>query len=194
MIGRIFSIEEFSIFDGPGIRTTVFFKGCPLRCNWCHSPESQNYQRESVRSLNGCIHCMKCFKVCPYNRTYCDGCGKCTDVCPNNLIRMSGIDYEVTELYKLLSKNFDVLNLNNGGITFSGGEPLMQGEFLYELITLLKNKTHLAIQTCGHTSPTTFKKVIDLIDLVLFDFKIMDRDMAIKYEGTDNELIFKNFN
>jgi pyruvate formate lyase activating enzyme len=192
MEGRIFSIEEFSVFDGPGIRTTVFLKGCPLKCNWCHSPEGQNYAKQSVKSPNGCIHCNNCYRICSYNREKCDGCGKCVNVCPLNLIRISGEDYTAMQLYSILEMNFKILNMNAGGITLSGGEPLMQGEFLSEIIDLLKGKVHIALQTCGYASSNLFNKIISKVDLVLFDMKIMNKEKALEYEGVDNQVILDN--
>ncbi len=189
---RVFSIEEFSLYDGPGIRTTVFLKGCPLNCNWCHSPEGKEYKNFSMRSPNGCLHCNRCVDICPSNRENCNACGKCIDVCPLNLIRMCSIDYEVAELTNILLKNIDILNLNEGGITFSGGEPLFQFKPLKELILNLRDKTHLTLQTCGYANKKNFKEIISLVDLVLFDMKIMDKEKAQIYEGIDNTLIFEN--
>lgn len=192
MKARVFSIEEFSVYDGPGIRTTVFFKGCPLRCNWCHSPEGQEYRNISLRSPNGCLSCNRCVNVCPTQRKNCIGCGKCVEACPRNLIRMSSIDYEIDDLACELSKNINILNLNNGGITLSGGEPLMQDKALYELIQRLKGKTHLALQTSGYASKEVFKKVVDELDLVLFDMKIMDPVKAQEFEKIDVQVILDN--
>ena len=118
--GSVKKIETFGLVDGPGIRTSVFFKGCPLSCNWCHSPEGREYKNISLRSPNGCLNCNKCIDVCDFKRENCIGCSKCVDVCPRNLIRMSSIDYDVNDLVNLLMKNVNILNLNNGGITFSG--------------------------------------------------------------------------
>ena len=192
MKARIFSIEEFSIYDGPGIRTTVFFKGCPLNCNWCHSPEGKEFKNIALRSPNGCLECNRCVDICDYKRMNCVGCEKCVDICPRNLIRMSSIDYEVNDLANLLSKNINILNFNGGGLTFSGGEPLSQYGPLKELVTLLKGKTHLTLQTCGFAKEEHFKDIIDSMDLVLFDMKIMDKEKALKYEGVDNTLILNN--
>lgn len=191
MTGRVFSIEEFSVYDGPGIRTTVFFKGCPLKCNWCHSPEGQSFNKEILKSPNGCLECKCCEKVCE-NYPNCILCEKCINACPRNLIRVSGIDYQVKELADLLRKNFKILNMNNGGITFSGGEPLSQGKFLLELIKEIKGETSLAIQTSGYGDSKLFKEIIDNLDLVLFDMKIMDKDLALKHQGINNQLIFDN--
>ena len=192
MKGCIFSIEEFALYDGPGIRTAVFFKGCPLSCSWCHNPEGKGSKPVAIRNLNGCIHCNRCFQVCPHNREYCDACGKCLNVCPKNLIRMSGTYYEAADLAKILLKNVDILNMNGGGITFSGGEPLLQIDFLLELLSLLKGKTHLAIETSGFVDTGKFTKLLSYLDLVMFDMKVMDKEMAKYHEGINNELILNN--
>ena len=157
---RVFSIEEFSVYDGPGIRTTVFLKGCPLNCNWCHSPEGKRFGNVSLRSPNGCLNCGRCIEICEYNRKKCIGCAKCVDVCPRDLIRMSAIDYEVSELVSKLLKNADILKINNGGITISGGEPLFQVDETLELVKCLKGKTHIALQTSGYGSSQKFKEII----------------------------------
>ena len=190
--GRIFSIEEFSVYDGPGIRTTVFFKGCPLRCSWCHSPEGLSNDIEIVRSPNGCLDCRKCYAVCPTNRENCILCLSCLKVCPQNLIRLSGRDYELAELVNILLKNKDILNNNNGGITISGGEPLNQSEFVLELARSLRGKVHVALQTSGFGSAEQFAKIIKEVDLVLFDMKIISPQLALKYEGINNHVILDN--
>lgn len=189
---RVFSIEEFSVYDGPGIRTTIFLKGCPLRCTWCHSPEGQEFKNISLRSPNGCLNCNHCVDICPTKRQNCIGCGKCIDVCPRNLIRMAAIDYEIDDLVSILEKNFNVLKMNNGGLTFSGGEPLFQPEALNRILDKLKGKIHLALQTSGYAKEEIFQEIVNKVDLVLFDMKIMDKDQAKIYEGIDNTLIFKN--
>lgn len=190
---RVFSIEEFSVYDGPGIRTTVFLKGCPLNCNWCHSPEGKRFNNVSLRSPNGCLHCNKCVDVCDFKRLKCVGCAKCIDVCPRDLIRMSAIDYDISDLVKKLLKNVDILNVNKGGITISGGEPLFQIDQTLELIRELKGKTHLVLQTSGYGDSSKFKEIVENLDLVLFDMKIMNQGLAEKFEEIDNSIIFKNF-
>ncbi len=192
MKGRIFSIEEFSLYDGPGIRTTVFFKGCPLSCNWCHSPEGQGYARQIVKSGNGCLHCGKCAAVCTHPGA-CVLCGECVKVCPRSLIRISGEDREAEQLYKKLSKNFALLERGGGGVTFSGGEPLMQAEFLLEMLRLCEGKTHRAIQTSGYCAETTFSEVLKNVDLVLYDLKLIDEDAAKRYTGKSSAPILRNF-
>ncbi|MDR0832411.1 MAG: glycyl-radical enzyme activating protein [Bacillales bacterium] len=192
MKGRIFAIEEFAVYDGPGIRTTLFLKGCPLNCNWCHNPEGKEYKKQSLRNLNGCLDCKACFKVCPFKRESCNACGNCLSVCPKNLIRMSGIDYEAQELATILLKNVDILKMNKGGITITGGEPLAQLDFLNELLDLLKGKVHLAIETSGYCQTNDFLKIINKLDLVIMDAKIIEKEKALKYLGVDNELIINN--
>lgn len=117
----VFSIEEFSVYDGPGIRTTVFFKGCPMRCNWCHNPEGLLPKIQAVKSPNGCLRCGACEEVCQ-NKDECIVCGKCISVCPRGLIRFSGVVYTVEELFLKLQKNADYLKQCGGGVTFSGGD------------------------------------------------------------------------
>ena len=192
MTGRIFSIEEFSLYDGPGIRTTVFLKGCPLRCNWCHSPEGQTYARQIVKSPNGCLHCGACERICKHPDG-CVLCGDCVSVCPRSLIRISGEDMEAEALFHRLEKNLSLLNRAGGGVTFSGGEPLMQMDFLCEVLDLLEGKTHRAIQTSGYCQPKEFERVLMRADLFLFDLKLMDETQAIRYTGKGSTIILNNF-
>lgn len=184
----VFSIEEFSTFDGPGIRTSVFLKGCPLRCSWCHNPEGQSFNNEIMKARSGCVGCGACVKA---------GGGKITEqsikVCPNNLLRLSGVKYTSEELVKKLEKNFDLLKISNGGITFSGGEPLANSGFLIECLSMLKGKIHTAVQTSGFCDEEIFKKVLELSDYFLFDIKLIDEDKHIKYTGVSNKNILNNF-
>lgn len=192
MKGLVFSIEEFSVYDGPGIRTAVFFKGCPLRCNWCHNPEGLAPARQIVKNPNGCTGCGCCRAACAHPDG-CTLCGKCVAACPKNLIRISGTEWEADELVRKLSKNIDILNESGGGITFSGGECLMQADFLTEVIEGLKGKTHLAVQTSGYGQSQKFLRIAESVDLVMFDLKVMDRKLSKKYIGKDNDLILHNF-
>lgn len=184
----VFSIEEFSTFDGPGIRTTVFLKGCPLKCSWCHNPEGQSFQNEIMRAQNGCIGCGACLKA---------GNGELNinsiAACPNRLLRFSGEKYTSKMLVEKLSKNFDILEISGGGVTFSGGEPLAHPEFLIECLSLLSGKIHTAVQTSGFGDEEIFKKVLELSDYFLFDIKLINEEKHIKYTGVSNKNILKNF-
>ncbi len=192
MIGTVFSTEEFSVYDGPGIRTTVFLKGCPLRCSWCHNPEGQKKAPEIVRSPNGCLLCGECEK----HAQIIDGRVRYTkesiEKCPRNLLRICGEEYESDELCRKLLKNERILK-NGGGITFSGGEPFLQADFLFECLSYLKGKLHTAIQTSGYCSYENFEKAITLADYFLFDLKLFDENEHIKYTGVSNRGILKNF-
>ncbi len=187
----VFSIEEFSVFDGPGIRTTVFLKGCPLRCEWCHNPEGQSFSNSIVRSPNGCLGCGECLR----RGETVDGNVIFTESsianCPQNLLRYAAKKYTSEELISHLSKNFAILN-GGGGITFSGGEPLANYEFLLECLELTKGKVNRAVQTCGFASPEVFEKVLDACDYMLFDIKLADEFQHRKYTGVSNRPILEN--
>ena len=192
MTGIVFDIKEFSVHDGPGGRVTVFMKGCPLRCLWCHNPEGLEKQPQLMYKENMCTHCGKCFEPC--NHTECKPYGRCLNVCLNNCLEVAGKEYSVDELYQKLILYKDFLKSVNGGITFSGGEPLMQSDFVLELATKLKQQNiHLAIQTSGFAPQDAFKKVIDKMDYVMMDIKLVDRELHKKYTGVYNDVILKNF-
>lgn len=191
--GLVFSIEEFSVFDGPGIRTSVFLMGCPLRCEWCHNPEGQGFSNFIMRSPNGCIGCGECIK----RSIVRDGKRELSEDgmknCPNNLLRYCARAYGAAELCERLSKNFAILNASGGGVTFSGGEPTSSPEFLLECLYLLEGRTNRAVQTCGYCSPTVFDKLLDNCDYMLFDVKLVDNAMHKRYTGRSNECILRNF-
>ena len=149
MTGTIFSIEEFSTFDGPGIRTTVFFKGCPLRCVWCHNPEGQKFFIEYVKNTSACLRCGECEPFVSVENSEKRLTEECRKACPHRLIRKCGETYTAEDLVKKLLKNQSILNSSGGGVTFSGGEPLAQSEFLMECCRLLKGKLHRSLQTSG---------------------------------------------
>ena len=184
--GIVFSIEEFATFDGPGIRTTVFLKGCPLRCVWCHSPEGQEMPPQYVRSPNGCLRCGRCTV---------DGIVSEIGVssCPRGLVRLCGEEYSSGELVEKLLKNKEILSECEGGVTFSGGEPLMQASFLIECLDGLKGKLHCALQTCGYCDSRVFTNVLKRLDYVLYDLKLFDDELHIRYTGSSNKKILKNF-
>ena len=191
--GLIFSIEEFSVFDGPGIRTSVFLLGCPLRCEWCHNPEGQGFSNFILRSPNGCIGCGECKKRSTKRDGGVEFSEESMKNCPNNLLRYCAKEYSASELCEQISKNFAILNASRGGVTFSGGEPTSSPDFLLECLTLLEGRTNRAVQTSGYCSPEVFNKVLENCDYMLFDIKLVDDAMHKRYTGRSNDLILENF-
>lgn len=189
MKGTIFNIEEFAVHDGPGIRKLVFFKGCPLKCSWCHNPEGISFKKELMVSYAACTHCGRCSEVC--TSAACIQCGKCVDVCPLRLRKIVGEEVETESLAKTLLKGKEVLIKSGGGITISGGEPLAQPAFLFELIEYLK-PLNIAIETSGYAKPEVFKEMVSKVDMVLMDVKHTNPDIHKKYTGVDNKLILDN--
>ena len=189
MTGTIFDIKEFSLHDGPGARTTVFLKGCPLRCRWCHNPEGLNPQKQLMVKTARCRQCGKCCIPCEHPE--CQPYHRCIHACPEGLVEICGKEMEASELVQKLMKNKDILELNHGGITISGGEPLMQPEFVCELLEQLD--CHTAIETSGYAEEMVFRKVIDKVDYVMMDLKLADREEHKRYTGVYNDLILKNF-
>ncbi|MBR2293674.1 MAG: glycyl-radical enzyme activating protein [Clostridia bacterium] len=191
--GRIFSIEEFSTYDGPGIRMTVFLKGCPLRCSWCHNPEGQRGQIEIVRSPNDCLACGACLREGAKKTGAPCLVPESVAVCPRSLVRLCGEDVSVEQLVRIIEKNTAILNASGGGVTFSGGEPLLWADFLVDCFAALDGKTHRALQTCGYADADTFLRVLAHCDLVLFDLKQMDDEMHRRYTGVSNAPILENY-
>ena len=191
--GRIFSIEEFSTYDGPGIRSTVFLKGCPLRCVWCHNPEGQSFFSEMARSPSGCLGCGACLdKGMELTGKRCL-VPESVAVCPRRLVRVCGEELSSEELVSRLEKNIRLLNMGGGGVTFSGGEPLAQGEFLTECLSMLRGKTHRALQTCGYADGELFLSVLSECEYVLYDLKHMNGEVHRRYTGVDNGKILRNY-
>ena len=186
MKGTIFDIKEFGVHDGPGLVTTVFLKGCPLRCQWCHNPEGQSFEKELIYRENRCQHCGLCQQGCQHED--CQPYGRCLHICPNDCLSVVGEEIEAKQLAERLLKNKEIID----GFTFSGGEPLAQSEFLLEVISYLK-PFKINIETSGYCCQEVFKKVINEVDLVYFDIKLFDDDLHRKYTGQSNELILKNF-
>ncbi|MDZ7319979.1 MAG: glycyl-radical enzyme activating protein [candidate division KSB1 bacterium] len=200
-----FNIQQFSTEDGPGIRTTVFMKGCPLRCVWCHNPEGASPHLDLVWYDTRCIAARECLRVCPENaltltpsgmvidRKRCTVCGKCAEQCPASALEIIGKEWTVDELLAELLKDKVFYETSGGGITFSGGEPMMQTDFLCEILPRCKEAgLHVALDTCGAVSAERYQRVIEWIDLVLFDLKIMDDARHRAATGVGNELILNN--
>lgn len=190
MKGMIFDVKEMAVHDGPGIRTTVFFKGCPLRCKWCHNPDGFSSEKQLFTSPKLCTKCGCCHRTCAHEE--CRPFGRCIFSCPGGLLKITGRDIGAHKLADELLQGAKILGDSFGGFTFSGGEPLLQWEFLIELASELKGY-HLAIETSGYAEKGVFRKVIDKMDLVIMDIKIADSELHRLYTGQSNELILENF-
>jgi len=190
MTGTIFDIKEMAVHDGPGIRTTVFFKGCPLRCRWCHNPEGLSAGTQLMFKYNSCKGCNSCQKSCEH--TECKPFGRCILACPENCLEAVGRRVEAEQLVYELICSAEILGESFGGFTFSGGEPLAQPEFLLEVIDKLKNY-HLCIETSGYTNRDVFNSVIEKLDFIIMDIKLADNDTHKHYTGVGNEQILANF-
>ncbi len=189
----VFSIEEFSTFDGPGIRTTVFLKGCPLSCSWCHNPEGQSFENQIMKARSGCIGCGACLKAGQAETGTPCLTEKSIAVCPNRLLRPAAVSYTQESLAAKLRPNFPMLRLSGGGVTFSGGEPLAHPEFLTDCLSLLSGEIHTAVQTSGYASPTVFGRVLEKADYFLYDLKLADPALHRRYTGVENAPILENF-
>jgi len=205
MTPLIFDIKRYAINDGPGIRITIFLKGCPLSCKWCHNPESQSPAVQKLYTASKCIGARECIKVCPQDALtltpkgivtdyqQCTLCGICADVCPTKAIEMSGELYEVDELVEIIEKERVHIDQSGGGVTFSGGEPLMHPEFLLEMLKACGNKNlHRTVDTCGFADTETLLQVAKKTELFLFDLKHMDSAKHKKWTGVSNKLILNN--
>ena len=190
MQGLIFDIKEFALNDGGGIRSTVFFKGCPLRCVWCHNPEGLSPKRELYVKQKGCLHCGLCRKPCTHPD--CQGLGRCLHICPKNLVSVAGVEWESGALAEKLLRQTDIYRETGGGVTLSGGEPLLQWQFAAELLDRLHGKVHTAIETSGYAEAEAFRAVIDRCDFVYMDLKLMDLERHRHYTGVSNEPILEN--
>ena len=189
----IFDIERNSYVDGPGIRTTVFFKGCNLNCAWCHNPESQAHAPQMMFYQNKCTGCGKCKEKCPYGLDECRLCGKCTLYCPHDAREVCGKEYTADELLSEILKDKSLYKTSGGGVTFSGGECMLQIDFLEEILKKCKeNGIHTAIDTAGHIKYESFERVMPYTDLFLYDVKCIDPNKHKQYTGVDNELILEN--
>jgi pyruvate formate lyase activating enzyme len=203
--GIIFNIQRYSIHDGPGIRTTVFLKGCPLSCWWCQNPESQLSEQEMIFWGDRCIGCGVCSTICPSDaiqikngipiteKEKCILCGKCIEKCPALAREIIGEKLTTEEVIKEIEKDLVFYEESDGGVTFSGGEPLRQSEFLESLLNgCQEKKIHTAVDTSGYISWEILDKISPKVDLFLFDLKIMDSKKHQKYTGVSNEIILEN--
>ncbi len=205
LTGLIFDIQRFSLGNGPGIRTTVFMKGCPLRCLWCCNPESTVLRPQVMLNPRLCKNCGVCAAVCPngvhrmengahiFEPENCVCCGKCAEACCYAAVKLAGREYGLQALLKLLLDDQLYYSTSGGGVTFSGGEPTMQAEFVAEAARRLKAQgVHVALNTCGHCAHERFAALLSLFDLALFDIKHMDSEKHACLTGVGNETILKN--
>ena len=205
MKAKIFEIKRLAVHDGDGIRTTVFFKGCPLQCVWCHNPEGLSGKIELAYYEHKCISCGECLSVCPtgahaiengkhvFNREKCIACGKCTEECLGNALSLYGKDTTVEELLPDLLQDKEFYDNSGGGVTLSGGECLLYDDFCAQLLKRLKeNGVHTAVDTCGFVGKESLDKVIPYTDIFLYDIKAFDGKVHKACTGQDNKKILEN--
>jgi pyruvate formate lyase activating enzyme len=203
--GVIFDIKKYAIHDGPGIRTTVFFKGCPLACQWCHNPEGLNVSAQRLYRRERCIGCGECIQICPQkvidqtdagviaDLTRCDQCRTCADHCPSEAVEFVGQTISVAEVVSQIEKDVAFYDESGGGITVSGGEPLMQPEFLIELLEACAAlDLHRTVDTTGYADAKLLLEVAERTDLFLYDLKLMDAEKHREFTGVSNEQILAN--
>ena len=199
----IFAIKPFEIHDGDGIRTTIFFKGCPLRCKWCHNPESLSPKKELLFDRVLCINCMKCVSLCEANivhgdthifkRELCTLCENCQHVCSTGAFEVAGVDMSAEEIAAEALKDEIFMKGSGGGVTFSGGEPLLQVDLCVEIANILKSRgINIAIDTCGAIPKSAIDKIIPFTDTFLFDIKAIDEDTHIFCTSSSNKQILEN--
>lgn len=201
----ISDLKRFAVHDGDGIRTTVFFKGCSLKCVWCHNPEGIGFKPQLAYYNHKCLGCGECVGVCPvgahkvaeqghsFNRELCIGCGKCSEVCFGNALTFYGKKVTVDELLPVLLEDREFYENSGGGVTISGGECLCQADFCTELLKKLKeNGIHTAVDTCGFVPREAFEKVLPYTDIFLYDIKAISEDVHIKCTGQPNRIILEN--
>ena len=202
----VFNIQKFSTHDGDGVRTTIFFKGCPLKCRWCHNPESQRYEKELIFHHNKCVVCGKCVVKCPqqansivdgklvFDRDKCTACGVCTDWCIKEAREIAGKEYTVDELVKEAKKDQIFYEQSGGGVTLSGGEVMAQNiDYIEQLCKRLHREgISVFIDTSGYTKYENLKRLIPFADVFLYDIKAIDSEKHKDYIGVDNALILEN--
>lgn len=203
---KVFDIQRFALHDGPGIRTTVFVKGCPLDCLWCHNPESKEFEPQLSCLYKNCTSCGRCVVACPngvhcidqqgqhhidYKRCKC--CGACVEACYYKALKIYGKIYETDELLKIVARDVDYYKHSSGGLTVSGGEPMSQFDGLKDLLAKAKESgLHVCLDTSGFAQTDKYAEIMEYVDLFLFDYKLTDPDRHRQYTGVDNGLILSN--
>ena len=203
--GTVFDVKKFSIHDGPGIRTTVFFKGCPLHCWWCHNPESQSPEPELMVRPDRCIQCGACLDVCPHgaisrsagaistDSDKCTVCGTCAEACCAEAREIVGREMTVAQVMAEIERDVPFYDESGGGVTFSGGEPLLQPDFLLALLQACwEREIHTALDTCGFAPWATLDRIREYVDLFLYDLKLLDDARHQTFTGASNEPIIRN--
>lgn len=205
--GNVFDIHRFSLNDGPGIRTTVFLKGCPLKCLWCHNPESQAFKPQLSFNLEKCLHCFNCVDACQNSvhkiieekhQVFFEECklaGNCIDACTQDALKIIGQKRSVEEIISEVKKDKKYYDKSGGGITISGGEPMAQYELTKQILKAAKKEgLHTCLDTCGFAKQRQYEELLEYVDLFLFDYKATDSQKHIELTGVDNKLILHNLN
>ncbi|MBQ8525151.1 MAG: glycyl-radical enzyme activating protein [Clostridia bacterium] len=189
----IFEIQRNSYVDGPGIRTTIFFKGCNLKCKWCHNPESQVFSRQMMHYKTKCTGCGQCRQICQNTSGSCVFCGQCIIQCPNEARQICGKEYTVQEVFEQIIKDKIFYEASGGGVTFSGGECMLQADFLEEILKMCKEAgIHTAVDTAGNVPWESFEKILPYTDMFLYDIKAVSENLHIEGTSVSNKTILSN--